>query len=326
MHYRRLLHTDLSPSVLCLGTASFGTTVDRQTAFHLLDTFFAQGGTFLDTAHVYGGWVPGGLGLSETVIGQWMKERRVREQVVIGTKGAHPALATMDIPRVTRQDILADLDASLQCLQTEWIDIYWLHRDDPQQPVALLLDVLTEQVARGKIRSFGCSNWSLERIREAMKYADEHQIKGFVGNQLMWSLAVPNQETIDEQHMVVMDAQMQSFHREKKLAIVAYSSQAQGFFTKMSTNPASLSEGVRRRYRNAENTERLSRLQKIAQARSLPLAAASLAYLTNQPLQTFPIFSCTSIEQLLENMQASDVVFDAPLLRYLEQGDEQRSG
>jgi aryl-alcohol dehydrogenase-like predicted oxidoreductase len=72
--------------------------------------------------------------------------------------------------------------------------------------------------------------------------------------------------------------------------------------------------------------ERLSRLRKIAQARSLPLAAASLAYLTNQPLQTFPIFSCTSVEQLLENMQASDVVFDTLLLRYLEQGDEQRSG
>src|SRR5215813_7706907 len=156
MKYRQIPQTDLFPSVLALGTVSFGTAVDASTAFHFLDTFFEHGGNFIDTAHVYGAWIPGSMGLSEQLIGQWLKERNNRAQVIISTKGGHPQLSSMHIPRLSPEEIRADLEESLRCLQTDTIDLYWLHRDDPTQPVAALLETLQEQVRKGKIRSFGC--------------------------------------------------------------------------------------------------------------------------------------------------------------------------
>jgi aryl-alcohol dehydrogenase-like predicted oxidoreductase len=262
MKYHQISFRGLRPSVLSLGSALFGSSVDRALAFHFLALFFERGGNFLDTAHVYGAWVPGGLGLSETIIGQWLQERGVREQVVLATKGGHPDLSCMHVPRLSRQHILADLEASLQCLRTEYIDLYWLHRDDPQQPVAELLELLDTLVKEGKIRAFGCSNWQSERIAEAIDYADAQGIAGFVGNQLMWSFARPNTEAIKDQTLAVMDAQTFALHQRTGLFVAAYSSQAQGFFTKASHHPASLTASQQALYLNEENTKRLHRLQK----------------------------------------------------------------
>ncbi len=213
MKYHHISFSGLRPSVICLGSAPFGSGVDRAMAFHFLDIFFERGGNFIDTAHVYGAWVPGGLGLSEMIIGQWLQERGVREKVVLATKGGHPDLASMHVPRLSRQHILADLEASLQYLGTEYIDLYWLHRDDPQQPVAEVLELLNTLVKEGKIRAFGCSNWRSERIAEAIDYADAQGIAGFVGNQLMWSFARPNTEAIKDQTLAVMDAQTFALHQ-----------------------------------------------------------------------------------------------------------------
>ena len=130
MKYKNIPHTDLYPSVICLGTVSFGTSLDTSTAFHKLDTFFEHGGNFIDTAHIYGAWDSDSLGRSEKILGQWVKERGVKENIIIATKGAHPLLSAMRIPRLSRQNILTDLDESLRCLQRETIDLYWLHRDD----------------------------------------------------------------------------------------------------------------------------------------------------------------------------------------------------
>lgn len=139
MKYKHIPNTDLDPSVICLGTVSFGTSLDTSTAFQLLDTFVEHGGNFIDTAHIYGAWVPDGLGLSEKIIGRWVKERGLKENIIVATKGAHPLLSAVHIPRLSPQDILADLDASLQCLQRESLDLYWLHRNDPERPVYWLL-------------------------------------------------------------------------------------------------------------------------------------------------------------------------------------------
>src|SRR5215472_8704958 len=319
MKYQSIPRTDLHPSVLCFGTASFGTALESSTAFRLLDTFFAQGGTFLDTAHVYGAWVPGGLGRSETIIGNWLHERHLRDEVILGTKGAHPALSAMHLPRLFRQDIVADLDESLRCLQTEYIDLYWLHRDDPQLSVAELLETLNDQVSQGKIRSFGCSNWRVERVAEAMQYAATHHLAGFVCNQLMWSLAVPNREAIEDKTMVTMDAFAFAFHQEVGLPIAAYTSQAHGFFSKASNQAGALPDVLLKWYSNAENRERLQRLQTVSRELSLSIPVLLLAYLTNQPMITFPVFSCSNEGQLRENMQAGEVELASDVVRYLEQ-------
>jgi len=318
MKYQSIPQTDLYPSVLCLGTASFGTALESSTAFSLLDTFFTLGGTFLDTAHVYGAWVPGGLGRSETIIGNWLHEHHLREQVILGTKGAHPALSAMHLPRISRQDIVADLDESLRCLRTEYIDLYWLHRDDPKLPVAELLETLNDQVSQGKIRSFGCSNWRVERVAEAMQYTTTHHLAGFVCNQLMWSLAVPNREAIEDKTMVTMDASAFTFHQKVGLPIVAYTSEAQGFFSKASSHAGALPDALQKWYSSEENRERLRRLQTVSRELSLSIPVLLLAYLTSQPVITFPVFSCSNEGQLRENMQAGEVELASDVVHYLE--------
>jgi aryl-alcohol dehydrogenase-like predicted oxidoreductase len=323
MRYQPLPQTDLTPSALALGTVPFGTSVDAGTAFQFLDAFFEQGGNLIDTAHIYGAWAPGGLGLSEGVIGQWLNERHVRDQVIISSKGAHPLLSSMDVPRLSPLEIVADIEESLRCLQTETIDLYWLHRDDLSLPVAVPLDTLQEQVRKGTIRYFGCSNWRLLRIEEAWSYATDHGIAGFVGNQLMWSYAVPNVDGLEDQSMVAMDAPTYDFHRSTSLPIMAYSSQAHGYFSKASANPADIPEHLQKVYGSAENTRRLHRLQAVAEELSLPLSVVALAYLSSQPIPTYPIFGCASLHQLRENMEAGDVLLSAETLQYLETGELQ---
>lgn len=322
MRYATLPQMPLSPSVICLGTHAFGSDLDTQTAFHLLDTYFEHGGNFLDTAQVYGAWLPHGLGLSERVIGQWMRERRCREQVILATKGGHPDLAAMAVPRLSRQDILADLAQSLKFLQVEIIDLYWLHRDDPHQPIADLLETLAEQVTQGKIRAFGCANWSLARLEEAYHYAKTHGISSFIGNQCMWSYAVPNRDALADQSMIVMDAPTRQFHQNADLAIVAYTAQANGYFSKLSRDTSTLSDTLKKIYTNEENTKRLARVQKIGHDLSLPIAAVTLAYLTNQKPTTFPITSSTNAAHLLESMRAGDVELSSDVIHFLEYGSE----
>jgi aryl-alcohol dehydrogenase-like predicted oxidoreductase len=321
MRYKQVPETGLSPSLLALGTVPFGTDIDSSTAFHFLDIFFEHGGTFIDTAHVYGAWVSGGLGLSERLIGQWLKARNIREHFLVSTKGAHPLLSSMHIPRLSSKEILSDLEGSLRCLQTDRIDFYWLHRDDPKQPVATLLETLEEQVRKGTIRYFGCSNWRAHRLEEARQYATDHSITGFVGNQVMWSFATPNLEALEDTTMVAMDEPTREFHRKTGLAIMAYSAQAHGLFAKASSNPEALPASLRKLYWNTVNSERLCRLHVVAREMSLPVSVIALAYLTNQPLPTFPIFGCTTADQLLENMRAGDVEINTETLRYLETGE-----
>ena len=319
MKYKNIPHTDLYPSVICLGTVPFGTSLDTSNAFHLLDTFFEHGGNFIDTAHIYGGWAPDGLGLSEKIVGRWVKERGIKENIIVATKGAHPLLSALHIPRLSRLDILTDLDESLRCLQAEAIDLYWLHRDDPKRPVADILETLHSQVTQGKIRYFGCSNWRLERIQEAQEYSTLHGMQGFAGNQLMWSLAIPNPEAFSDPTMVWMDGEMKAYHLQSGLAALAYTSQARGFFALLAQSPIDeLPETLKKQYGSQENLKRMARLKKLAEEVSLPLSVLSLAYIVSQPFPAYAISGCSNMEQLRENLRAGDVQLEPALLDYLD--------
>ncbi len=224
------------------------------------------------------------------------------------------------IPRLSHNEIVSDIDESLQCLQIESIELYWLHRDDPTRPVSEIIGTLNEQVTRGKIRYFGCSNWQIQRIVDALQYAAQYHVAGFIGNQIMWSFAVPNPEGIEDKSLVFMNPPMLEFHRKTGLAVLAYTPQARGFFSKLNTNSTGLSDKLRTTYDNLENRERLRRLQALANELSLVIPILLLAYLTNQAFPTFPIAASANKQQLLENLQAGDVVLSAGTLRYLEDG------
>ncbi len=194
MNYRTIPNSELTVSTISLGSTGIGSAIGAEESFALLDCYAQAGGNFIDTAAVYANWLPGERNVSEKTIGRWMTERGVRDQMVVTTKGAHPELETMHKPRMSRREIESDLDDSLRNLQTDVIDLYLLHRDDTSRTVEEILTVMNDQVKAGKIRYFGCSNWSVSRIEKAQSWAAEHGIDGFVANQVNWSLAVIDPE------------------------------------------------------------------------------------------------------------------------------------
>jgi aryl-alcohol dehydrogenase-like predicted oxidoreductase len=311
-----IANTNLTPSQLCLGTSNFGATIPQADAFALMDAFVEQGGNFLDTAHVYANWIPSlPRSISEKTIGAWMKARGNRQHIIIGTKGAHPDLATMHISRLAPADIVQDLNESLQHLQTETIDLYWLHRDDPTRPVGEIIDTLDAQVKAGKIRAFGCSNWSTARMKAAWDYANAQGCHGFVANQPMWSLAQPNPAAFGMPGLAAMDGDMFAFHQQSGWAVIPYTSQARGFFSKVAAQGAiGLSERDRQAYWNATNERRATTVKQLAQEYQATPAQIALAYLLCQPVPTIPVIGCRTLAHLQDSVGAAAITLPASVI------------
>lgn len=314
-----IANTNLTPSQLCLGTSNFGATIPQADAFALMDAFVEQGGNFLDTAHVYANWIPSlPRSISEKTIGAWMKARGNRQQIIIGTKGAHPDLATMHISRLAPADIVQDLNESLQHLQTETIDLYWLHRDDPTRPVGKIIDTLDAQVKAGKIRTFGCSNWSTVRMNAAWDYVSAHGCHGFVANQPMWSLAHPNPAAFGIPGLAAMDEGMLAFHQQSGWAVIPYTSQARGFFSKVALQGATgLNERDRQAYWNATNERRSATVKQLAQEYRATPAQIALAYLLCQPVPTIPVIGCRTLAHLQDSLGAAAISLPASVIASL---------
>ena len=313
-------NTNLTPSALCLGTSNFGATIAQADAFTLLDAFVDLGGNFLDTAEVYANWLPElPRSISERTLGAWLTQRGNRDRMFIGTKGAHPDLATMHISRLAPADILHDLHGSLARLQTDVIDLYWLHRDDESRPVGEIIETLAAEVKAGKIRAFGCSNWRTARMQEAWSYATQQGLPGFVANQPLWSLAQPNPAAFGMPGLAGMDAQMFAFHQQSRWAVIPYTSQARGFFSKLVAHgEAGLKEGERKAYLNETNRQRAARAAALAQHHGVTVAQIALAYLINQPIPTIPVIGCHTLAQLADSMGAATVTLTPAELRELQ--------
>ena len=191
----QLPNTHLSVSNFCYGGGPLGTSLKGKAMDKFLRVFRDAGGNFLDTAHCYACWVPGGVGLSELAIGDYVK-RNGGKGMVIATKGGHPGVpGYRSVDRyLSKGRIEADIDDSLARLGFDTIDLYWLHRDDPRMTVAEIIETLNGEVKRGRIRYLGASNWTTARIAEANEYARAHRLRGFAATQPEWSLAKPNAE------------------------------------------------------------------------------------------------------------------------------------
>ncbi len=313
--------TDLVPSAICLGSSNFGNGIAPADAFQLLDAYVACGGNFIDTAAVYANWLPGEKNSSEKTIGRWLAANGQRDAIVLASKGAHPELATMQIPRMSPAEIVDDLETSLRNLQTDRIDLYWLHRDDPARPVAEIIDTLHGQVVAGKIRYFACSNWRAERIAAAQAYAAARGITGFVANQMRWSLAQIDPAATGDPTTVAMDEETYTYHRRSGLAAIPYSSQANGYFQKMADGRA-VAPNQQKLYGAQENGRRLARVKELAQATGYSVSQIVLAYLTSQPFVTIPIVGCRSVAQVEDSMQAGDVELTGEQVDWLVRGDE----
>jgi aryl-alcohol dehydrogenase-like predicted oxidoreductase len=298
----------LEVSEICLGTVGLGATIAPADAEDLLDRYLELGGNILDSANVYSDWIPGEKSRSEKTIGRWLKARNNRDQVLLSTKGAHPQLETMQIPRLAPEDIVHDLDQSLASLQTDWIDLYWLHRDDPARPVQEILETLNLQVKAGKIRYFGASNWTFERFRLAQDHARDHGIQGFVADQVMWNVAVIDPAGIVDKTCVVMNTALEQYHRSTGIAAMPYSAQANGLFQRMLEGSLEqMNPELRRPYPHAPNLERFLSIQQIMYDSNLSLSQVVLGYLLSQPFATVPIIGSRTIAQLEDSLSAAGV-------------------
>lgn len=309
----KLTHTDLTVSPLCLGTVGYGTGLEDEEAYRQMDTFFDRGGNFIDTAHVYGDWGDRGPAISEKIIGRWLTGRGNREKVVISTKGAHPDLSSMEISRMDGDSIRSDLGESLKNLQTDYIDLYFLHRDDSRVPVEEVLGILEEARIRGDIRYYGCSNWTLKRLVQAQEYALSAGLKGFVCNQLMWSLADINAEALWDKTMVLMDRDTFAYQEEKGLSAMAYTSIARGYFSRRAAGEE-IGDPLTQLYKNTSNETILKYLlENIPEGYTM--MDLCLLYFRVQSFEAIPIASFSSDRQLMAALDSLDKKCPGELLK-----------
>ena len=314
MRYRKLAGKDAS--VIALGSVPFGATMSEAQSFEFMDAFRDMGGTFIDTARVYGDFVRDIPGLAEETIGRWMAARHNREDLVIGTKGGHPRLQSMHTGRLDRESLLSDMADSLEALQTDYVDVYWLHRDDLSRPVGDILESLNLFVQRGQARLLGASNWTWQRIAEANEYAAAHGMAGFAANQPQFSLA--RQMLVEDDTLVQMDGPTHAFHERAGLPCVCFSSQAKGFFIKLHDQGLeTMPDKALRRFNSPENMAVYERLCALSLETGHSVGALQLAYLTCQSFDTYPIAGASRVEQVQALREAGDLVLTPDQVRFL---------
>lgn len=294
-------------SVLALGTMDFGGKIEESRAREFMDAYLHIGGNFIDTARIYGDFASGVQGGSEQVIGRWIQDRHCREKIVLGTKGGHPNPKTMHTGRLSRGEVLDDIQRSLDNLRTDCVDIYWLHRDDPSRPVEDILETLTDLTERGMICNVGVSNWKPARILEAKAASEKHGLVKLKANQPQFSLA--RQVVVEDDTLCQVDAETYAMHVQENLICQPFSSQAKGFLAKMDAQGEGvLTDKARRRFLCEENLAVLKRAQALSKETGLSVGAISLAWLTSQPFPTFPIAGVSRMEHIDALKEAGDAV------------------
>lgn len=294
-------------SRLVLGTMIV-TSQETERSYALLDAAFEQGLTTVDTANVYAG------GNSERGIGLWMKARGNREEMVILTKGCHH---NRDRQRVTPFDLTSDLSDSLARLQTDYVDIYMLHRDDMSLPVGPIVEILNEHLAAGRIRAFGGSNWTHQRLAGANSYAAAHGLVPFTASSPNYGLA---EQVLDPWGPGCVsisgpaNREARAWYLENNMPAFAYSSLARGLFSGRITRQnfpetqGSLDQACRTAYCHEVNFARLDRAHELASDRGISVPQLVLAYLLSSPLQIYPIVGAANGDEIAQNVQAFNLV------------------
>jgi aryl-alcohol dehydrogenase-like predicted oxidoreductase len=304
-------------SAFALGSVDFGTGMSDAAAFEVMDAYIEMGGNVIDTARVYGDFDRGILGTSERTIGHWLSARRARHKVILSTKGAHPPWTDMKKARLDKGSIQSDLDASLQALGVDCIEMYYLHRDDESRPVGDIVDTINGLVESGRVKMLGASNWKTARIEEANAYAAAHGLRGFSLNQPQWSLAF--QHHVGDATLVQMDRAMYAMHRRTGLICMPYSSQAKGFFIKLfEGGEAGMKASLRQDFLSDDNLRRYEAVLRVREESGLSVGAISLAYLTNQQdFRTLPIVGVSRLSQIDALREAADARISRDQMRAL---------
>ncbi|MBT3602913.1 MAG: aldo/keto reductase [Candidatus Latescibacteria bacterium] len=300
-----------------------GTSEQEQAEESLLDGVFELGVNAFDSAHVYG------HGKSESMVGQWIESRGIRDKVVILTKGAHHS---GDRKRVTPFDITSELHDSLARFHTNFIDIYILHRDDPTQEVGPIVEVLNEHKAAGRIGVFGGSNWAISRIQKANEYAYKHNLQPFTVSSPNYTMAEQVKTPWDDCVTISgpKNEDSRAWYAEQKMALFTWSSMAQGFWSGRFTRntfdayKSNLLHSCIEAYAYEQNFTRLDRAQELAEEKGVSIPHIALAFIFNQPLNIFSLIGVYHPDECKTNIEALNLKLTQTELDWLDLKREDR--
>ena len=284
--------TDLHVYPLCLGGNVFGFSADVTNSEVVLDYYFENGGNFVDTADMYSQWAPGHVGgESETIIGNWMKRSGNRKEMIIATK-----VAKLDTrPGLKPANIKTACDESLRRLQTDYIDVYYAHQDDPDTPIEETLSAFDSLIKSGKVRYIAASNFTPERLQESLDISKNLNLASYVACQDQYNLMDRDYET-----------GLRATVEKNGLSEIPFYGLARGFLTGKYrpgvTVESVRAAGVANSYANVHGWAMLDKLEKIAQDKNTTISAVSLAWLRQQKTVSAPIASATKLEQIKEIM------------------------
>jgi aryl-alcohol dehydrogenase-like predicted oxidoreductase len=317
MEKRILGRSSLEVSPITFGCNVFGWTADEKTSFALLDAWVDAGFNFLDTADVYSRWHPGNSGGdSETIMGNWLKARGNRDKIVLATKlGAEMAPDKKGLSRAYMQTAVED---SLRRLQTDYIDLYQSHRDDPATPIEETLSAYADLIKQGKVREIGASNFSVARFAESLKLSSE---KG-----------LPRYQSLQPQYSLVERAEFEGPLEDlcvaEKIGVIGYYSLASGFLTGKYRSRADLEGRIRgsrvERYLNDYGFGVLKALDEVAVRYQAKPGQIAMAWLIARPSVTAPIASATNLAQLAELIEAAEIELDAESIQKIDEASKPR--
>lgn len=320
MDRRRLGRSDISIAPLILGCNMFGWTVDQRTAFEILDRFVAAGFDAVDTADVYSAWVPGHRGgESEKILGEWLSTRGSRDRMVLQTKVG--AAMPDGGEGLSAAHIVTAVEASLGRLQTDYIDLYQAHADDPSVPLEETLEAFHRLIEAGKVRAIGASHYSAERLLSALRTSER-------GALMRYDTFQPRYNLYDRADY---EEAMQQLCLDNDVGVLCYSTLAKGFLTDGYRDdvidPKSAWDAmIRERYANACGARVRAALQQVAQEQDARLAEVALAWVASQPGVAAPIVGVESVGQLEELMGFTRLTLDRRQLETLTQSGEMARG
>jgi aryl-alcohol dehydrogenase-like predicted oxidoreductase len=300
VEYRKLGRTGLKVSELCLGTMQFGWSADEATSHQILDTAFAAGINFLDTANIYSRWVadnPGGV--AETFIGRWLKGSGIqRQQVVIATKVRGRMGIGPNDEGLSRAHIYKAVEDSLRRLDTDYIDLYQTHWFDEDTAIEETLSALTDLIHQGKVRYIGCSNYPAWRLTEAIWVSKIHHYAQFVSLQPHYSLV----------HRAEFERELAAVCRRYEIGVIPYSPLGGGFLTgkyQQDSPVDSVRAGGVKRYFTERNWNLLKKIEELGNERNnASISQMALAWLLTNPVITSPIIGPNTLDQLHDNLGA----------------------
>lgn len=311
MKTRKLSGSDLNVSPIAFGGNVFGWTLDEKRSFEILDGFVEAGFNFIDTADTYSTWVPGNRGgESETIIGKWMKSRGNREKLVLATKlGGDMGGGKKGLKADYMKKAVED---SLKRLQTDYIDLYQAHYDDPETLVGETITTFNDLIKEGKVRYIGASNLDASRIRTSNEFARENGLAGYIALQPLYNLY--ERETFETGYLKLVE--------EENLAVLSYYALASGFLTGKYRSEADFGKSARgggmKKYLDDRGLRILSAMDDVAGETGASLAQIALAWQLQKPFITAPIASATNSGQVADLLAATLLNLTEEQVDYLD--------